>query len=97
MEAGIRIWRTEDAYNFGRWNNPESDQLIVDAITPPDAFEQSYREEVYSEWQGMFSEDLPALLLYAQNSIYGLNERLQGVEPRPYSFNNDPHLWWVTE
>lgn len=91
------LWRTEDPYNYGRWNNSDSDQLIADAITPPDAFEQSYREEVYSEWQGMFSEDLPALLLYAQNSIYGMNERVQGIEPRPYSFNSDPHLWWVTE
>ncbi|SHG14103.1 peptide-binding protein [Ornithinibacillus halophilus] len=91
------LWRSQDAYNFGRWNNPDSDQLIADAITPPDAFEQSYREEVYSEWQGYFSEDLPALLLYAQNKIYGFNERLNGVNPMPYGFNNDPHLWWVSE
>ncbi|SET40100.1 peptide/nickel transport system substrate-binding protein [Oceanobacillus limi] len=91
------LWRTQDAYNFGRWKNEESDQLIADALTPPDAFDQSYREEVYSEWQGVFSEDLPALLLYAQNKIYGINERLNGVAPMPYGFNNDPHLWWVSE
>ncbi|MDY0407885.1 ABC transporter substrate-binding protein [Paracerasibacillus soli] len=91
------LWRTKDAYNFGRWNNPESDQLIADAITPPDAFEQSYREDKYSEWQALFSDDLPALLLYATNKIYAFNERVHGINPMPYGFNHDPHLWWVAE
>ncbi|MFD2046683.1 peptide-binding protein [Ornithinibacillus salinisoli] len=91
------LWRSKDAYNFGRWNNPDSDQLITDGITPPDAFDQSYREDVYSEWQGLFSDDLPALLLYAQNKIYAFNERVNGIDPMPYGFNNDPQLWWVSE
>ena len=91
------LWKSDAAYNFGRWNNPDSDQLMLDAMKAPEAFEQSYREEKYSEWQGLFSEDLPAVLLYAQNKIYGFNERLNGVNPMPYSFNNDPHLWWVSE
>lgn len=91
------LWRSVDPYNYGRWNNEESDQLIADALTPPDAFEQSFREEKYSEWQGLFSDELPALLLYAQNKIYGHNKRLNGIDPMPYSFINDPHLWWVSE
>ncbi|WP_163971044.1 peptide-binding protein [Oceanobacillus halotolerans] len=91
------LWKSDAAYNYGRWNNPESDQLLQEAMQAPEAFEQEYRAEKYSEWQGVFSEDLPALLLYAQNKIYGFNERLNGVDPMPYSFNNDPHLWWVSE
>ncbi|MFD1038911.1 peptide-binding protein [Virgibacillus byunsanensis] len=91
------LWQSSAAYNFSRWNNPDSDQLMLDAMQAPEAFEQEYREEKYSEWQSVFSEDLPALLLYAQNKIYGFNERLNGVDPMPYSFNNDPELWWVSE
>lgn len=91
------LWKSEAAYNFGRWNNPDSDQLMDEAMQAPEAFEQSHREEKYSEWQALFSEDLPALLLYAQNKIYAFNERLNGVEPMPYSFNSDPELWWVSE
>ncbi|PKR78157.1 peptide ABC transporter substrate-binding protein [Halalkalibacillus sediminis] len=91
------LWNSTAAYNFSRWNNPDSDQLIADAIKAPDAFDQAYREEKYSEWQSVFSEDLPALLLYAQNKIYGFNKRMNGVSPMPYSFNNDPELWWVSE
>ncbi|WP_338061898.1 peptide-binding protein [Virgibacillus indicus] len=91
------LWKSDAAYNFGRWNNPESDQLMLEAMQAPEAFEQDYRAEKYSEWQAVFSEDLPALLLYAQNKIYGFNERLNGVAPMPYGFINDPHLWWVSE
>ncbi|UJL47206.1 peptide-binding protein [Virgibacillus sp. NKC19-16] len=91
------LWGADAAYNFSRWNNDESEQLLQEAMQPPEAFEQDYRAEKYSEWQSVFSEDLPALLLFAQNSIYGYNERLNGVNPMPYSFNNDPELWWVSE
>lgn len=91
------LWKTDAAYNFGRWNNPDSERLMLEAMQAPEAFEQDYRAEKYSEWQSVFSDDLPAVLLYAQNKIYGFNERLNGVEPMPYRFINNPHLWWVSE
>lgn len=91
------LWDSSAAYNFGRWYNPEADQLLIDALTPPDAFDQEYRNQVYSDWQVMFGEDLPALILYAQNKLYAYNTRLQGVDPSVTSFSNNPHLWWVQE
>ena len=91
------LWSANAAYNYSRWNNPEAEQLLKDAFTPPDAFEQDYRKEKYSEWQVKFSEDLPALILYAQNSLWAHNKRLQGIDVLPYSFLNNTHLWSVTE
>jgi peptide/nickel transport system substrate-binding protein len=91
------LWGTTAAYNFSRWNNPKSEELMKQAMKAPEAFEQDYRIEVYKEWQKLFSEDLPALLLYAQNSLWAYNERLQGVSPLPFTMYNDPHLWWVTD
>lgn len=91
------LWTTKAGYNFSRWDNSDSDELIAKAMQAPDAFEQSYREEKYSEWQELFSEDLPALLLFAQNKIYAFNEDMQGVDPMPYGFINDPHLWWLNQ
>ncbi|WP_246569622.1 peptide-binding protein [Lentibacillus saliphilus] len=91
------LWTIEAGYNFSRWNNPDSDQLIADAMKAPEAFDQSYREEKYSEWQSLFSDDLPALLLFAQNKIYAHNKNLNGIDPLPYSMNNDPHLWWLSQ
>ncbi|CDQ41675.1 peptide-binding protein [Virgibacillus salexigens] len=91
------LWGADAAYNYSRWNNEQSETLMQEAMQAPEAFDQAYRKEKYSEWQSVFSEDLPALLLYAQNKIYGFNKRLQGVDPMPYSFINDPEKWWVTE
>ncbi|MEC5425660.1 peptide-binding protein [Virgibacillus sp. C22-A2] len=91
------LWGTKAAYNFSRWNNPESEELMQKALKAPEAFEQDFRAEVYADWQGVFSEDLPALLLYAQNSLWAYNERLNGVDPLPYSMYNDAHLWWVDD
>ena len=85
----------QDAYNFSRWNNPKSDELLYKALKAPEAFEQKYRTEVYAEWQGLFSEELPALILYAQNSIWAYNKRIHEVQALPHTMYQDPHLWWV--
>ncbi|WP_404457698.1 peptide-binding protein [Oceanobacillus kapialis] len=91
------LWATTAAYNFSRWNNPESEELMQKALKAPEAFEQDFRAEVYSEWQSVFSEDLPALLLYAQNSLWAYNKRLQGVDPLPFTMYQNAHLWWVND
>jgi peptide/nickel transport system substrate-binding protein len=91
------LWSSKASYNYSRWNNPEADQLLADAVTPPDAFDPEFRNQKYSEWQVKFGEDLPALILYAANSIWAHNKRLQGIEVLPFTFINDPHLWNVTE
>lgn len=91
------LWSADAAYNYGRWNNPEADELAKKAITPPDAFDRDFRKEVYSDWQVMFQDDLPALLLYARNSIWAYNKRITGVDHLPWSLLNDVHEWDVTE
>lgn len=91
------IWSSNVPYNYPRWDNPELDQLLKDAITPPDAFDQEYRKSVYSDWQVKFGEDLPAVILYAANSLWAHNSRLEGITVLPYGMNADSHLWYVTE
>ncbi|RPF50039.1 peptide-binding protein [Aquisalibacillus elongatus] len=91
------LWNIEAQYNISRWNNPESDELINKALQTPDAFDQEFRTQTYQEWQELFATDLPAVILYAQNKIYAYNERLNGVDPLPMGFINDPHLWWVED
>lgn len=93
----LGLWGTKDAYNFSRWNNPDSEELLYNAIKAPDAFEQDYRAKVYGEWQKLYSEDLPAFLLYAENSIWAYNKRIQGIEPLPYSMYKDSHIWRIEE
>lgn len=91
------LWGRSAAYNFSRWNNTESPELLQKALTAPEAFEQDYRTDVYAEWQELFSNDLPAVTLYAQNKLYAHTDRLHGIDPLPYSFINNPHEWWLEE
>ncbi len=91
------LWATRAGYNFSRWNNPKSEELLQKAVKAPEAFDQKYREEVYAEWQKLFSEDLPALLLYAQNSLWAYNDRIQGIKILPHTMYQDSHEWWVED
>lgn len=92
----LGLWGIKDAYNYSRWNNEESEQLLQDAIRAPEAFEQDYRAEKYSEWTHVYSDDLPALLLFAQNKIWVHNSDMQNIDPSPYSMiKRNPHLWWL--
>ncbi|WP_077214379.1 peptide-binding protein [Bacillus dakarensis] len=91
------LWSSTAAYNYSRWHNPDADALLKEASTAPDAFEEEFRKQKYSEWQVEFGEDLPALILYAQNKLYAHNSRLKNVDVLPYNFINKTHLWYVTE
>ena len=61
-------------------------------LKAPEAFDQDYRTEVYKEWQKLFSEDLPALILYAQNSIWAYNERIQDIKSSTYYVSRFSYL-----
>ena len=93
----LGLWGITDAYNFSRWNNEESQQLLEDAVRAPDAFDQDYRAAKYSEWTELYSEDLPALLLFAQNKIWVHDDAIKGIDPRPYSMLANTHLWYLDE
>lgn len=93
----IGLWGAKDAYNYSRWYNEESERLLQEAIQAPEAFDQNYRAEKYSEWTHVFSDDLPALILYAQNKIWVYNSKIQNVDPLPYTMFKNPHLWWIDE
>lgn len=89
------LWETKVPYNFSRWNNDASDELMQEGLQVPDAFDQAYRAKIYSKWQTLFANDLPAFIFYAPKSIWATNNRLQGIDPLPFTMYNNTHLWWV--
>lgn len=91
------LWGAEDAYNYSRWFNEESEKLLDEAVQAPEAFEQDFRAEKYSEWTHVFSDDLPALILYAQNKIWVHHSNLKNVDPLPDTMFHKTHLWWLDE
>ncbi|WP_416150515.1 ABC transporter substrate-binding protein [Salipaludibacillus sp. HK11] len=85
------------AYNYPRYDDETFDELLLEAITAPDAFDQEYREDKYNEWSEYFSQELPILPLYSQNVIYAHNANLHGITFKTHQILNDSHLWWLEQ
>ncbi|WLR41865.1 peptide-binding protein [Bacillus carboniphilus] len=94
------IWLSDDQWNFPRWKNEESDQLIKDSVYAEDAIsDQNARKEYLKKWTELASEEAPYAFLYSQNMIEAWNNRIQGVE---FNFegavlHRDHHKWWIPE
>lgn len=89
------LWRSTAEWNYGRWVNEESDELLDDGLSE-DAFDDDYRKDVYVEWQQLFNEELPGLPLWENMDLYGKNERLQDVVVGPNG-PRDFHEWSITD
>ncbi|MEI3611128.1 oligopeptide ABC transporter substrate-binding protein [Pseudogracilibacillus sp. SO30301A] len=89
------LWGSKEEYNFGRWVNEESDALLKDGLSEA-AFEEDYRRDVYVEWQKLFNEELPALPLWENLDLYGINDRVQGYTIDATRFRHY-HEWYVTD
>lgn len=91
------LYKSTAPYNYPRWDNEASDQLLDDAVNPEFAFEQEYRQEKYVEWAQNFVDELPVLPVYSENEIHAWNSKLTGVTIKPFTFKDDTHLWQWTE
>jgi peptide/nickel transport system substrate-binding protein len=69
---------TGDGSNFASFANPKADELIEDARH---ALSQSERALLYQQFQDLFAEQAPALLIYGSTYTYAVNARVQGVRP----------------
>ncbi|UOE94158.1 peptide-binding protein [Alkalihalobacillus sp. LMS39] len=91
------IHRSTAAYNYLRWDDAHSDELLDKALQAPEAFELEYRQDIYNEWAKYYSEQLPALPLYSANVNVAFNNKFHGWTVKPRDVNSDSHLWWVEQ
>ncbi|WP_018923310.1 ABC transporter substrate-binding protein [Salsuginibacillus kocurii] len=84
-------------YNYTRWVDEESDQLISDATSAPDAFEMEYREEVYADWAEHVSTELPMVFLWSMVNNFAYTDDFGGVTENPVNMYNDTHEWYIAE
>ena len=95
------LWLSTDFWNFPRWNNPTSDELIKKAQgfpEDPSKDIQEYRTEIYHEWQKLVNEELPLLFLEQYEDAWAINKRVQGVEVTAYGLlTGEFHNWSVTK
>lgn len=89
------LWGSKEEYNFGRWVNEESDALLADGLSEA-SFDDDHRKNVYIEWQKLFNEELPAIPLWENLDLYGINKRVQGYTIDATGLR-DYHEWYVTD
>ncbi|MFS0864255.1 oligopeptide ABC transporter substrate-binding protein [Fredinandcohnia sp. 179-A 10B2 NHS] len=90
------LWANDAEWNYGRWVNEENQRLLDEGLSEA-SFDKDYRKQVYVEWQKLFNEEMPALPLWENVDLYGINKRLQGVQVNAVGFQSDVHKWYVTD
>jgi peptide/nickel transport system substrate-binding protein len=71
---------SEDGQNYAGYINDDADMLLEEARRVND---RALRGELYREFQRIFVEDVPALLLYQPVYNYAVDERVRGVQVGP--------------
>lgn len=89
------LWASDAEFNFGRWVNEESDELLADALGE-DAFDEDYRADLYVEWQKLYNEELPGLPLWENVDLYGINNKVKGYTIQVTGLK-DFHEWYIEE
>jgi peptide/nickel transport system substrate-binding protein len=72
------VWRLDNIGNGAQWEHPEFEELRQQAYTggtPEERLEISYR------MQEIIMEEAPAIFLWYQPDIYGINTRVQNFNP----------------
>ncbi|KOS69541.1 peptide ABC transporter substrate-binding protein [Lysinibacillus contaminans] len=90
------LWANNAEWNFGRWVDAENQKLLDEGLSEA-AFDTDYRKNVYVEWQKHINEELPAIPLWENLDLYGINNRLQGVHINAVGFQTDVYKWSVVE
>lgn len=90
------LWGNNAEWNYGRWVD-EQNQKLLDKGLSEEAFDKVKRMKTYVEWQKYFNEEVPALPLWENLDLYGINNRLQGVHINAVGFQTDVYKWNIKE
>lgn len=66
--------------NYSGWENPQVDEVLQEARRTTDL---AHRAELYRQFQTLFMQDVPAVILYYPVYTYGVDQRLHAVQLSP--------------
>jgi peptide/nickel transport system substrate-binding protein len=93
----LPLWSIDSVWNYPRWVSDEGQKLLEDAVDiSVVGTDAAKRQELYTEWQKIFNEEVPALPIAELEDAIAVSKRVQGVE-YDVSGSNDYHLWWIQE
>ncbi|MFN8443051.1 MAG: ABC transporter substrate-binding protein [Caldilineaceae bacterium] len=77
----LDLWHSSQAEgsgsNYGGWSNPQADELMEQARTTTD---EAKRIKLYHQFQEIFADETPALLLYYPVYTYAVSSRIHNVQ-----------------
>lgn len=96
------LWSNEGTYwNFPRFDNEKSEQLMADAIDLEviglDEDEQfKKRKELYVEWQQLINEEAPMIIIANLDEVYAASDLVGGLEYDVTGFNT-ANNWYLKQ
>lgn len=91
------LWKSDALWNYTRYDNPESDQLLDDALDIDIVgTSDEKRKDLYVEWQKIVNEDLPMLYITELEETVAVSKRMGGMEFDVSGWNN-PVEWYIAE
>ena len=66
--------------NYSGWQNRDADEILEEARRIDD---QARRTELYRQFQAMFMDQVPALILYYPVYTYAVDSRIHGIQLGP--------------
>lgn len=83
----------KDGNNFIGYNNPEMNQLLVEAFN---AQTREEKKEKYYDIQEILLEDLPYTGLFFRNKALLIDDRIKGdINPKSYDLYRDIYKWFI--
>ncbi|RLQ97198.1 oligopeptide ABC transporter substrate-binding protein [Falsibacillus albus] len=91
------LWGSKAVWNYPRWVNEKSDQLLNDA-TDIDVVgtDQDKEKQIYLEWQKLFNEEVPVIPIMELQDAWAISKRVQNVTLDVSGYNS-PNEWWIKQ
>jgi peptide/nickel transport system substrate-binding protein len=84
------LYSKAGSYNFMRYDNQTSDELLVKAKSEADP---EKRKEIYDELQAIWEKDVPIISLYSDYDFAAISKQVQYGEPKIFGFHNKLQDW----
>jgi peptide/nickel transport system substrate-binding protein len=91
--------QVESGQNYAGLEHRRISEVIEQARVIVNPGSRERRQELYYEFQELFAQEVPALLLYVPIYTYGVDERIHDVQIGPLMYPFDRfrtiHEWWM--
>ncbi len=89
-------YKSDGVYNFGRFSNPEIDDLLERGANTADPEE---RKKIYDEFQLKFLDEMPIVPLYWPLRLVAINKRVHNARHiiTTNGLLRNVHEWWVED